>query len=188
MSKLQPSGPEQIVYRGKIFELVQIPMSDGKKSIIFERARRSPGTRLLITKKNKILLIKEFRYELNTIDFRLPGGKVFDTLEEYNLVKRGNKEISKEALKAAKRECEEETGIKPQKIKLLEIAKAGATIEWDLYYFLITEFKEKRQKLGLGEEIEIEWKTIEEVKDLCINNKIAEIQSVGILLKYILKQ
>ncbi len=188
MTKLTQKGAEKIVFKGKIFELVHIPMSNDKKTIIFERARRSPGTRLLITKNNKILLIKEFRYELDTIDFRLPGGKVFDSLEEYNQAKKENKEISVEALKAAKRECEEETGIEPQEIKLLEIAKCGATIEWDLYYFLITKFKEKKQKLGFGEEIELEWKTIEEIKDLCINNKIAETQSVGVLLKYILTQ
>jgi hypothetical protein len=43
---------------------------------------------------------------VNTEDYRLPGGKVFDTLKEYNEHKD---DIEKYALLSAKRECEEET-------------------------------------------------------------------------------
>jgi len=32
----------------------------------------------------KILLSREYRSELDRYDYRLPGGKVFDTLAEYH--------------------------------------------------------------------------------------------------------
>ncbi|MEI6117757.1 MAG: hypothetical protein WCP92_00380 [bacterium] len=49
-----------------------------------EIAKRSPGVRLIICDGDKILITNEFRKEVNTDDYRLPGGKVFDTLKEYN--------------------------------------------------------------------------------------------------------
>jgi 8-oxo-dGTP pyrophosphatase MutT (NUDIX family) len=76
------------------------------QELVFEIARRSPGVRLIICDKDKILLSKEFRKELKGYDYRLPGGKVFDTLKEYN---KNKKNIKKYTLVAAKNECEEET-------------------------------------------------------------------------------
>jgi ADP-ribose pyrophosphatase len=94
---------------------------------------------LIICNKDKILLTKEYRKELKGYDYRLPGGKVFDTLAEYN---KNKKNIKKYALIAAKRECEEEVGLIPQTLKLYYISTAGATVEWDLHYFIVTKFKQ----------------------------------------------
>jgi hypothetical protein len=38
---------------------------------------------IIQNEEKKILLTKEFRYELDAYDWRLPGGKVVDTLDEY---------------------------------------------------------------------------------------------------------
>jgi hypothetical protein len=83
---------ENIVAKGKIFELVQLEQPDGR---IFEVARRTPGVRLIIPDyaTEKILLTKEFRRELNDFDYRLPGGKVFDTLDEFELHRASGSDI-----------------------------------------------------------------------------------------------
>ena len=65
-------------------------MKLGDKKMTFEKARRAPGVRLLIIKKNKILITKEYRDEIGEFDYRLPGGKVFDKLEEYQKNSDGN--------------------------------------------------------------------------------------------------
>jgi len=62
--------------------------------------------RLIICDGDKILLTKEYRSEVDTVDYRLPGGKVFDTLIEYN---KHKSDIENHALIAVQRECEEET-------------------------------------------------------------------------------
>jgi 8-oxo-dGTP pyrophosphatase MutT (NUDIX family) len=95
-------------------------MKMGDTERIWEIARRSPGVRLILRDGDKILLTKEYRKELDAVDYRLPGGKVFDTLEEYNAYKQ---DIEKYALRAARRECEEETGLIPQDISLYSISK-----------------------------------------------------------------
>jgi hypothetical protein len=72
----------EVVYRGKMFEIVNW---EGKPGVTFEAAVRAPGVRLIIeTEKDglkALLMTKEVRREATGVDFRLPGGKVFDSLE-----------------------------------------------------------------------------------------------------------
>jgi 8-oxo-dGTP pyrophosphatase MutT (NUDIX family) len=187
MTRLQKTGPEEIVYKGKIFEIVKQPMKAGDKRVVFEIARRSPGTRLLIVKNNQLLIAKEFRSELNDYDYRLPGGKVFDTLEEYN--RHRTTDILPFAVEAAKRECKEETGLVAKKIKYFATAQSGATVVWDLIYFIIDEFEEnkKGQELEVGEVVNIEWKSFKEVKKMCKEGDISEDRTLGILFKFFLQ-
>jgi 8-oxo-dGTP pyrophosphatase MutT (NUDIX family) len=128
------------VIGGKIFEIVKQPFRVGNKKIVFETARRSPGARIIIVKNGKILLTKEFRTEHKKYDYRLPGGKIFNTLEEYRKLLKNNDNILPFAIKAAKKECLEEAGIIANKIKYFQTAKAGATVEWDLFYFIVDNF------------------------------------------------
>lgn len=145
--------------------------------------------RLIIVKDNRMLLIKEYRYELNDYDYRLPGGKVFDSLKEYKNALKINIDINKCAIKAAKKECIEETGLIAKKIKFLRKANAGLTVFWDLLYFIVDKFSRNQngQELEYAEEIYPEWKTFDEVKKLCLNDKIKEYRGVGVILSYILK-
>lgn len=73
-------------------------MQIGDRQKVFEFARRSPGTRLIILNdKHEILITKEYRSELEKFDYRLPGGKVFDTLVEYNDALKLNADIIEKA-------------------------------------------------------------------------------------------
>lgn len=187
MSHLQKDGPEDLVYKGQIFEVIKQPMKAGDKKVMFEIARRGPGTRLIIVKDDKILLTKEWREELQRYDYRLPGGKVFDTLDEYN--QHRNDDILDWAIKAAKRECREETGLIVKSIKHFATTQAGATVIWNLFYFIVDDFETHApgQELETGENITTEWKTFAEVKNLCENGGIGEDRTMGVLFKFFLK-
>ena len=69
---------EKVTYQGKIIEVVEKEVEQDGKIQTFEFARRSPGTRLIIPKGDKIILSKEFRHELGKYDYRLPRGEGFD--------------------------------------------------------------------------------------------------------------
>jgi len=188
MNKLIPTGKEVIIYKGSLFEIVRKTFKIRNKEVVFEIARRPPGTRLIIIKNKKMLLSKEFRVELNDYDYRLPGGKVFNTLEEYKNA-LSNKDILPFAIKAAKKECSEEVGIIANDLRHFQTAKAGANVEWDLFYFIVDNFKKsKKQKLETGEVIYPKWKNFKEVKEMCLNNKIKEDRTVGVLLKFLLSK
>lgn len=175
---------EKIVFQWKIVEVVhQLVKIDGQE-LVFEIARRSPWVRLIVCDKNKILLTKEYRKELKGRDYRLPGGKVFDTLSEYN---KNKKNIKKYARIAAKRECEEEVWLTPQDAKLYYISTAWATVEWDLYYYIVQKFKAHIdwQQLEMWEYIDVEWKTKKEILSLIKAWAMHEDRSVGVLMRYL---
>ena len=83
MAPIIPTGQESILVAGKILELVQFEVDIAGKKKIFETARRAPGVRLIFERDGKILLSREYRRETASYDYRLPGGKVFDTLAEF---------------------------------------------------------------------------------------------------------
>ncbi len=96
-----------------------MPQPDGR---VFEKARRAPGTRLIIADKDskKVLLTREFRRELGEWDYRLPGGKVFDTLDEFEAFRESDDDIVDAAKKQAINEAQQEAGIE---IDVLELYK-----------------------------------------------------------------
>ena len=175
---------EEIVFQWKIIEVVQQTVKIGDKELLREIAKRSPWVRLIISNGDKILLTKEFRKELNAFDYRLPWGKVFDTLKEYN---EHRNDIGTYALLAVKRECEEETWLIPLDISLYHVSKVWATIERDLHYYVIKKFTRHAQwqQLELGEHITVEWKTKQEIQDIIKKWWMQEDRSVGVLLRYL---
>jgi len=173
---------EIVVFEGQIGEVVNFPQPDGRK---FEQYRRPPGTRLVIlSPEGKILITREYRHETGDYDLRLPGGKVCDSLKEYKEFLGKDADLLSLAEAAAKKEALEETGLIVQNIEFLAKANAGATVEWDLYYFLVKNYSDSSagQELELGEDIEINWMSPSEIKEAVVAGKMQEWRSVGILL------
>lgn len=176
---------ETITHKGKIIEVVQNEVELNGKKKIFEFARRSPGTRLIIPKGDTVLLTKEFRSELNGYDYRLPGGKVYDTLDEYNRALSFEVDIKEAAKMAAAKEAKEEVGIDAKELSLFHISICGATVVWDLFYFVVNKFTEGEQDLEDGEDITFEFVDREKVKEMCFDGSISEERSALVLLKYL---
>ena len=150
---------------------------------------RAGGKRGIIVKDNSILITKEYRTELDDYDYRLPGGKVFDTLEDYKNAIKNDSDLLECAIHAAKKECIEETGLIADQLDLFKISKAGATVEWDLYYFITYNpvENENGQMLEAGEIIKPDWYSFEEVRQLCLDGKIKEDRTLGVLLTFLEK-
>lgn len=176
---------EKITHQGKIIEVVQKEVEHNGKTQIFEFARRSPGTRLIIPKGDKILISKEHRHEVGGYDYRLPGGKVYDSLEEYNKALELNIDISESAKKAAIKEAREEVGIEVKDISFFHKSICGATVVWDLFYFIVNDFNQLSQELEEGEDITIEKIERKKVKEMCLNGTISEERSALVLLRYL---
>ena len=181
---------EEIFAKGKLFELVHETQADGR---VFEIARRAPGVRLIISDKihKKVLLTKEFRKELKGWDYRLPGGKVFDTLLEYETFRQSGKNILDAAIKKASEESVEEAGIEIHRPKLFKKSTLGATVEWDLFVFEVTEWQPAAggQKLEDGEIIEAEeWFTYEDVMLKILSGGMQEERIALALLQWINQQ
>lgn len=186
---------EKSLFDNGFFEFVQNEkeyLIDGTKKVVKRNfVRRPPGIRALIVnkKEKKILLSKEYRYELETWDYRLPGGKVFENLADYKQALKQNT-VLEQVEKTVPKEVQEEVGLLITKPKLLKVSQAGAGVEWDLYYYEITDYKtdEKGPKLEEDEVIDgYIWKSYDDIVEMCINKQIQEERTVGMLLTYILK-
>lgn len=178
---------EKITYQGRIVEVVEKEVVIGEKTKIFELARRSPGVRLIIVTDDTVYLSKEFRHEVQGYDYRLPGGKVFDTLNEFNDALSSNIDILESAKTAAVKEAREEMGIIANSIELFHKSICGSTVEWDLYYFVVTDFTKQNQELEDGEVIELNPVSIDEAKKMCLDGRIDEERSALTLLRYLNK-
>lgn len=179
---------EEIVFSGKIGEVVHTKQPDGR---VFERYRRAPGTRLvIITPDKKVIMTREHRQETGGVDLRLPGGKVRDTLGEYHELLKSGEDLVAAARKAAAKEASEEVGLTTNNLRLLAKAPAGATVEWDLYYFMTSDYQEndEGQNLELGEQIERVELSVAEIRQAITDGEMQEWRSVGILLGLVLPQ
>lgn len=168
-----------------MFEVVKQPMRIGPKVIEFETVRRAPGVRLIVVQNGKILISREYRSEQGGWDYRLPRGKVFDTLADYRKHLAANADIMHHAEQAGKRELEEETGLRPKKLRHIYTTTRGASIIRDLFYFVVEDFEEGERKLDDGEVIHPEWKSFEDVKRLCLDGSVKEEQTVAVLLRFL---
>lgn len=179
---------ENIAFRGKIGEVVHTTQPDGR---VFERYRRPPGTRLVVvTPEKKLIMTRERRLETGNVDLRLPGGKVRDSLKEYDELLASGQDITTAAARAAAKEGAEELGLILSNLKLLVKAVAGATVEWDLFYFMTSDYQETDdgQNLEPGEEIERVELTAAEIREAIARGEMQEWRSVGVLLGLVLPQ
>lgn len=177
------SGEWQTVFTGNLFTVEQNDRG-------WEKVARAPGVRLILDdqKAGKILLTREFRRELGDYDYRLPGGKVFDSLAELQAYTESGQDIIEAAVKKAIQEAREETGYKIIDPELVAKSTLGATVEWDLYVFAVTNFQrhEEGQALEEGEDIETDrWFTYQEAREMILSGKMQEERIALALLRYL---
>jgi len=183
---LNPNSKVRVVYQGKMFEVIKW---EGKPGVMFETAVRAPGVRLVIEcekdGQKALLMTKEFRRERGREgwDFRLPGGKVFDSLDELNQFREQGSDILVNAKDAAIKEGREEAGISGGTFTPMGISKAGASVEWDLHYFLVQNVDIGDQELEEHEKGDIETikLSVHEIFDALVARKIQEGRSADIL-------
>ncbi len=185
-----PNGKPQIVHRGRLGAMVAFPVlqdrGEGYIDLVFEKFSRPPGTRLIAVRDNKILLNKEHRLETDGFDWRLPGGKVFDSFEEYETY-LGTEVPSEKIIGGARKELQEEAHLDTDNLTIFDKSICGSSVEWDLYYVIARDVIDFHlENHNEGEEIEEHrWCTFDEIESMCRSGEINEGRSVAVLLKFI---
>lgn len=177
---------ETIDYKGKIFAIIKLEQPNGE---VWEIARRTPGVRIIVKNPDGTYkLSNEFRHEHSTHVYRLPGGKMFDKLDEFLKFSETASEddLLKRAELDALREAKEELGIDHAKnIRFIEKAVIGSTVEWDLYIFEISEFEVGEQKTHGMEIIEPVDLTKDQILQAIESGEFNEDRIVPVLLRYL---
>ena len=188
-------APTRELYRGRLFRVTSedVTLSGGLPRT-FERVERPPGVRILAADSSRILLTKEWRDETGGWDHRLPGGKVFDSLEDYLAAQSDPSfDTERSAKIAAQRELEEETSVRrvPNDFRLLHHSVCGATLVWDLYYFTVRLLDVDTLPGFIhsheGERIQPGFFSHAEAYDLCLAGNVHEDRTMAVLLRYLLQ-
>jgi len=178
------------IFNGKVGQVLQ----DEKGR---EYYRRSPGVRAIIDTGSGLIISKEIRNYLDRKwDYRLPGGKVADTLLEYLIfLKRdgedncGNEPMIRDALI---KELEEEVGITfvryGEGVSLYHLSPSSASVEHDLYYFLIKKFEKVKSKPEKDEVIKRLELPYRKVWELIQNRRFSEDRTRAVLYEFLLKE
>ncbi len=159
------------VYKGKIvtLKLKDIKFSDGHKSQ-YEFILHKPAVAVVpVFDNNKILLIRQFRPVIKKKIWELPAG----------LIDKGETPIS-----AAKRELEEETGYKAEKIfKIAEVFSSPGFTNEKTDLFVAKRLVKTKQMLDADEEIEIKIFSIDELLKMVQDNTLVDAKTImGILM------
>ncbi len=187
-----------IKYKGDLFQVIQrskkcyVPLVEREQEIdlVYELVKRPPGVRAIVVKDGQVLLNKEYRYELDAWDFRLPGGKVFDSLDAFSQIEECK--LMDLVKKKLVEELREEADIETREFTLFDYSQAGLTVEWDLYYFLVSDFElitfntQKVERKGEWEFIQQCWLDYDTALQYCLQKKIMEERSVAVLLRFLL--
>ena len=121
----------------------------------------------------KYILEKQFRYPYDEVIFEIPAGKTDE---------------GETTLTTAKRELEEETGYRPNKVEFLGTyypSPAYTDEIIDMYY--AEDLVKTEQHLDENEALNLMEVTLDELKGMIKDNKIKDGKTLAALFEYILK-
>ncbi len=160
------------VFTGKIFdiEVDEVEISGGRKSVR-ECVRHRGGAAVFLVEKDKVLLVKQFRYLYGKEVLEIPAGKL---------------EKGEDSLIAAKRELEEETGyVADELVPMLKIYPSPGYTDEVIHIYFAKKFHRSKQKLDDGEYLNVFRLDIEEVIKMVESAEICDSKTVVALYKYI---
>lgn len=163
------------IYRSKWLSLRKdhFIRPDGGESI-YEIVRRKNIAIIVPELNNKFVLVKQYRYALDDWSLEFPQGFI---------------ETNETPKKAAKRELEEETGLKGGLTFLGEVCTSSGFLEQKLFIYKGNTFTIKKQRPELGEKgIRIMPLSLRELKRLVINNKIKNSPTLVAFLLFLTKK
>lgn len=166
---------------GKILQTKTVhknPYFQVRKDIVFYQGKKnnwysvdkSPFVIIIpLSNKNKIYLVGQWRYCVKKYSWEIPKGTI---------------DKNEKPLQAAKRELEEETGLRAKKWKLLGSFYVGPGCFNQLcYVFLAKDLVKQERKPPELEELKVKEVSLKEINQLIKKNKIFDGPTIGSLYK-----
>ena len=161
------------VYQGKILSLrVDDALRADGKPCKREIIEHSGGACVLYVENDQILFVKQYRYAYGEMLLEIPAGKL---------------NAGEDPMLAAKRELEEETGVKSENLQLLYVMypTPGYTNE-RIYIYLAKDGERVPAHLDDGEFLQVEWIKIDKVKAMLRSGEIRDGKTLIALQAYFL--
>lgn len=160
----------ETIYQGKVFDVRKDTVREENNEYVREIVEHQ-GSAVIVPlfSDHTIALVRQYRHPAEKYLYELPAG----TLEDDEDPKRG-----------ARRELEEEIGVRAEKIeKLTEFWVSPGFLTEKMYVFLARELSETEQNLDEDESIEIKKLTFAEAFEMIRENKIEDAKTmVGLVM------
>ncbi len=173
MPYIEKTMKSERIYDGKILNLrvdtVELPDKKYSKREIVEH----PGAVAIvaINEKNEMIIIRQYRKAIDKVLLEIPAGKL---------------ELNEEPIESAKRELKEETGYIADKIEyVMEFYTSPGFSNEKIYLFLAQGLTEGEQELEVGEYIDVEKYSLDELMKMIKLGEIVDSKTiVGISYYY----
>lgn len=164
----------EIVYNGKVIDVSKdVALLKNGKTAQRDVVHHKGGVTIIAVENNKILLIHQYRYPIQSVLTELPAGK----LDKEN----------ESPLLAAKRELKEETGFSAAKWQELGFVYSTPGFSNEkLYLFKATELTKGEQNLEDDEFIKYEFIEISKIKEMIQNNEITDAKTICAITRALL--
>jgi ADP-ribose pyrophosphatase len=152
--------------KNKLFTVTDEVAHDPDGFEIHRSIVRHPGSAVMlpVDEKDRILLVHQFRLPAEQKLWEIPAGRL---------------DPGETPLKAAKRELEEETGIKAKKwVKLASFYASPGYVAEKMNLFLALDLKQGEQNLMDDERIEIEWFSKKRLREMIHNGEIKDAKTI----------
>jgi 8-oxo-dGTP pyrophosphatase MutT (NUDIX family) len=166
--------PEQLLFEdpGKKFKVFgqNVKEKDGTESLHTWVWRRDGVRIIAVDARGRMLLQREFRYELDGYDWKLPGGKL-------------DRDESIEA--AASRELREETGVSANTWIRLSSTIPDSSVRFQRHFFVATGLTMGAPNRDNGEAISVHWVTADEARKRALDGSVQEEIAALAILRYL---
>ncbi len=163
------------IYQGKILNLrcddACLPNGEPCAREIIEH---SGGASVLYVEEGKVLLVRQFRYAYGESIYEIPAGKL---------------EPNEDPMVAAKRELEEEAGVKAGRMELLYVLypTPGYTNE-KIYIYRAYDCEKVAAHLDEGEFLDVVYIPLEKAKEMLASGELKDGKTVVALQAYFLAE
>jgi ADP-ribose pyrophosphatase len=154
------------VLRNKLFTVCDEIAIDPDGFEIHRNIIRHPGSAVMIPvdDRNRVLLVRQFRLPASQKLWEVPAGRL---------------DPGETPLKAARRELEEETGVRAKQwVKLASFYASPGYVAEKMNLFLATGLTLGSQNLMDDERIEIEWFSVRQIRDMIQTSKIVDAKTI----------
>ena len=163
------------IYKGKIIDVYKdkVLCPNGHESYR-EYVKHCKAVCIIAELNGLFALEDQYRYPYDEIIKEFPAGKVDE-----------NEDIEH----AAKRELEEEIGYHANKLIYLgEIYSSCAYTDEIIYLYYATDLVKTEQHLDINEAINYSFISLDEIKEMIVNNEIKDAKTICALQHYLLKK
>ncbi|TJX61439.1 NUDIX hydrolase [Soehngenia saccharolytica] len=166
MPYIEKTMKSERIYDGKILNLrvdtVELPDKKYSKREIVEH----PGAVAIIAinENKEMIMIRQYRKAIDKILLEIPAGKL---------------ELNEEPIESAKRELKEETGYTADKIEyVMEFYTSPGFSNEKIYLFLAQGLTEGEQELEVGEYIDVEKYSLDELMKMIKLGEIVDSKTI----------